>query len=294
VLVELIVSVVIPLGLDLFMPVPESNPLTPKTVEQGRRLFFDRRLSADGSLACAGCHRPEFAFSDPRPVSIGVFGRTGHRNAPALINRGYGTFFFWDGRTTTLEEQVLRPIEDPTEMGSNAVAAAARVGLTRDALANALATYVRSILAGDSPFDRYVNGDRSALSEEQQAGLKVFRGKGGCTSCHIGPTLSDERFHNTGVAVREGRIADDGRFLVTRDERDRGAFKTPTLREVAVTAPYMHDGSVARLEEVVDFYDRGGNPNANQDREIRPLRLTSDEKRSLVSFLQSLSGTVTR
>jgi cytochrome c peroxidase len=294
VLAELLISVVIPLGLDLFMPVPESNPMTVEKVELGRRLFFDRRLSADGSISCATCHRPERAFSDPRPVSIGVFGRTGTRNAPSLINRGYGQAFFWDGRTTSLEEQVLRPIEDPTEMASNAIAAAARVGLTRGALASALASYVRSILAGDSAFDRYVHGDRAALTKEQHAGLTVFRGTGNCTACHIGPTFSDEQFHNTSVALRNGVIADVGRFFVTQRESDRGAFKTPTLREVANTAPYMHDGSIATLEEVVEFYDRGGNPNPGLDREIRPLQLTADEKRSLVSFLRSLGGTVTR
>ena len=159
-IVALVVSLVIPLGLDLFMPVPETNPLTADKIEVGRRLFFDGRLSADGSLSCASCHRPDHAFSEPRPVSVGVFGRTGIRNAPALLNRGYGRTFFWDGRTVTLEEQVLRPIEDPKEMGSNALAAAARVGVTREELSDALASYVRSILAGDSPFDRFVEGER--------------------------------------------------------------------------------------------------------------------------------------
>lgn len=292
-LLELFMSIVIPLGLDLFMPVPETNPLTAEKIEVGRRLFFDRRLSADGSLSCASCHRPDHAFSDPRPVSVGVFGRTGVRNAPALLNRGYGRTFFWDGRTVTLEEQVLRPIEDPKEMGSNASAAAARVGVTREELSEALASYVRSILAGDSPFDRFVHGDRSALSVEQQEGLTLFRGKANCTACHLGPTFSDEAFHNTGVAVRDGRLQDPGRSLVTGHESDRGRFKTPGLREVVRTAPYMHDGSLATLEEVVDFYDAGGRPNGHLDPEIRPLSLTADEKRALVEFLGALSGTVT-
>ena len=292
-LIELVAFIVIPLGLDLFMPIPDANSMTAEKVALGRRLFFDRRLSADGSLSCASCHRPEQAFSDPRPVSIGVFGRAGHRNAPAIINRGYGRAFFWDGRTTTLEEQVLRPIEDPAEMGSNAIAAAARVGLTRSELSHALASYVRSILAGNSRFDQYVNGDRTALSEEEQAGLRVFRGKGNCTACHIGPTFSDEEFHNTGVAFRHGTLRDAGRFLVTGHDSDRGRFKTPTLREVARTAPYMHNGSLATLEEVIDFYDRGGRPNPGLDTEIRPLRLTPLERVSLVAFLRSLSGVVT-
>jgi cytochrome c peroxidase len=291
-LAELALSLVIPLGLDLFLPVPEANPLTADKIDLGRRLFFDRRLSADGSIACASCHRPDRGFSDPRPVSIGVFGRAGRRNAPALLNRGYGRSLFWDGRTTTLEEQVLRPIEDPQEMGSNAIAAAARVGISREELINALASYVRTILAGDSPFDRFINGERSALNEDAQRGLKIFRGKGNCTACHIGPTFTDEAFHNTGVAVRDGRIADDGRFRVTQHTKDRGAFKTPTLREVGRTSPYMHDGSLTTLESVVDFYDRGGNANPNLDPEIRPLRLTTGEKLSLVAFLRALSGTI--
>jgi cytochrome c peroxidase len=293
VITELLLSVVIPLGLDLFMPIPEANPMTAEKVEMGRRLFFDRRLSADASISCASCHRPDRGFSDPRPVSVGVFGRSGARNAPALINRGYGRTFFWDGRTNSLEEQVLRPIEDPTEMGSNADAAAARVGVTREELATALASYIRSILAGDAPFDRHASGDFSALTGEEHAGLKVFRGKGNCTACHIGPTFTDERFHNTGVAVRDGRIADEGRFRVTLREPDRGAFKTPTLREVARTAPYMHDGSLATLEEVIEFYDRGGRANPGLDAGIRPLGLSTEEKGSLAAFLRSLSGTVT-
>ena len=289
-LIELLVSIVIPLGLDLFMPIPDTNPMTTEKVARGRRLFFDRRLSADGSLSCASCHRPGQAFSDPRPVSIGVFGRAGHRNGPAIINRGYGRAFFWDGRTTTLEEQVLRPIEDPAEMDSNAIAAAARVGLTRSELSHALASYVRSILAGNSPFDRFVAGDQRALSADEQAGLRLFRGKANCTACHIGPTFSDEQFHNTGVALADGRFQDDGRAGVTGRDADRGAFKTPTLREVARTAPYMHDGSLRRLEDVIEFYDRGGRPNRGLDSEIRPLRLTGTEKRSLVALLRALSG----
>jgi cytochrome c peroxidase len=290
---ELLLSLVIPLGLDLFMPVPEGNVITAEKVELGRRLFFDRRLSADGSLACASCHRPELAFSDPRPVSIGVFGRSGVRNAPAIINRGYGRAFFWDGRTSTLEEQVLKPISEPTEMGSDPDVAAARVGLTREEVSRALASYVRTILSGDAPFDRYVSGDREALTAEQVLGLSVFRQKGNCTACHIGPTFTDEAFHNTGIAMRDGQVLDAGRALVTGRQSDRGAFKTPTLRELTHTGPFMHDGSLATLEEVIEFYDRGGVPSPQLDPLIRPLGLSAVEKRALVAFLHSLSGRVT-
>jgi cytochrome c peroxidase len=288
----------VPLGLDLYVPVPEGNPLTVEKIDLGRRLFNDRRLSRDGTIACASCHDPERAFSDGRVTAVGVFGRTGRRNAPALINRAYGRGFFWDARIATLEEQVLRPIEDPNEMDSPVDDAAARVGLERVALAQALASYVRSILSGDAPYDRFVNGDRAALSPEQQTGLQIFRGKGNCTACHVGPNFSDERLHNTGVAWvgRAGGAAtgfgDDGRAIVTGRSEDLGAFKTPTLREVARTAPYMHDGSLATLDAVLDFYSDGGRPNPNLDGEIHPLHFTTVEKQAVIAFLGSLSGTV--
>ena len=278
----LLTAVAIPLGLDLYMPVPEDNPLTSEKIEQGRRLFFDRRLSRDGSVSCSSCHDPERAFSDGRAIAVGVFGRRGRRSAPALINRGYGRLFFWDGRAASLEEQVLKPIQDPNEMDLQLPEAAARVGLAPNEISRALASFVRSILSGDSRFDRFINGDRSALSPEQQAGLQLFRGKANCVSCHAGPTFSDERLHNTGVAWRDGGFADVG--------AGHGDFKTPTLREIARTAPYMHDGSLAMLEDVIEYYDRGGNRNPYLDSELHDLHLSLEEKRSLVAFLRSLSS----
>ena len=281
---------VIPLGLDLYMPVPEDNPVTEDKIEVGRRLFFDRRLSRDQSISCASCHVPELAFSDGRPVAVGVFNRVGRRSAPALINRGYGRSFFWDGRAGTLEEQVLQPIQDPNEMDMTLADSSARVGLPVEDISRSLASFVRSLLSGNSPFDRFIDGDRDALSPEQQAGLQIFRGKGNCTACHVGPTFTDERFHNTGVAFREERLLDEGRFAVSGRAEDRGAFKTPTLREIVRTAPYMHDGSIATLGEVLEFYDRGGTENPSLDSELRPLRLTPSEKRALVAFLDALNG----
>jgi cytochrome c peroxidase len=285
-------SLTIPLGLDLYMPVPDDNSITREKVELGRRLFQDRRLSRDGRVACVSCHDSRRAFSSPQAQAIGVFNRKGRRNAPALINRAWGRAFFWDGRVATLEEQVLKPIQDPNEMDLTLAEAERRLGLDATTISRALASYVRSVLSGDAPYDRFINGDRGALSQEQQRGLQIFRGKGNCTACHVGPTFSDEQLHNTGVAWHAGVFTDSGRFDVTNRPEDRGAFKTPTLREVARTSPYMHDGSLRTLDEVVNFYSDGGRRNPAQDPEIRPLRLTPAEKQALVAFLKSLSGTV--
>ena len=298
----------IPLGLDSYIPIPEDNPLTPEKVALGRELFSDQKLSRDQSLSCATCHDPKRAFTDGRPVALGVFGRKGSRKVPTLVNRAYGKTFFWDGRISSLEEQVVRPILDPKEMDMTVEEVVARLrpaGRYQDwfqqvfqreinggDLARALASYVRTILSGDSAYDRYINGDREALSEQAREGLRIFRGKGNCTSCHLGPNLTDERFHNTGFAWHRDRFLDPGRFAVTEKEADRGAFKTPTLREVARTAPYMHDGSMATLEDVVEYYDRGGNTNPYLDSELRPLNLTREEKQALLVFLRSLSGTI--
>ncbi len=298
----------VPRGLDAYMPVPDDNPLTDRKVELGRRLFFDRLLSRDNALACATCHDPQRAFTDGRPVAAGVLGRAGTRNAPTLINRGYGRSQFWDGRAPSLEEQVLEPIVNPAELDltlDEAVGRLARDGGYRSrftqafgsdvnatSLARALASYVRSIVAGNSPLDRYMSGEREALSAQARQGLGIFRGKGNCTACHVGPTLTDEQFHNTGIAWKDGAWRDLGRFAVTANEIDHGAFKTPTLREIARTAPYMHDGSLATLEQVVEFYDRGGNRNTFLDRELRPLDLTDHEKQALLAFLRSLTGDI--
>lgn len=171
-------------------------------------------------------------------------------------------------------------------------AASSRVGLDATTMAQALASYVRSILSGDAAYDRFINGDRAALSPEQQAGLQIFRGKGNCTACHVGPTFTDERLHNTGVAWRDGRLHDEGRFAVSGRSEDQGAFKTPTLREVGRTAPYMHDGSLTTLADVVQFYDEGGRANPNRDAELHPLHLTALEKQAVVAFLHTLSGII--
>lgn len=300
----------IPLGLDAYMPIPDDNPITQEKLRLGQTLFNDPLLSRDKSISCASCHDPRYAFTDARTVAAGVFNRRGTRNAPALINRAYGKSHFWDGRASTLEAQVLKPIQDPNEMDMTLEEVVGRLKQQRryrkqfqksfrreinaDDLARALASYVRTILSGDSPVDHYLNGERGALSEQARQGLNIFRGKGNCTACHLGPNFTDERFHNTGVAWRDGKFLDSGRFAITGRETDRGAFKTPTLREIARTAPYVHDGSLATLEDVIEYYDRGGNPNPHLDAELRPLRLTTEEKQALVAFLKALSGTVTK
>jgi len=281
-----------PLGLDLYMPVPEANPLTRAKVELGRKLFFDKRLSRDYTLACVSCHDPKLGFSDGRQLAIGINKAEGTRNSPALINRGYGSAFFWDGRAASLERQAIEPILNPMELGMTETELERRLGMKSTEITGALATYVRTIRSGDSAFDRYAAGKDNTLNALEKAGLALFRGKGGCSSCHVGPNFTDERFHNTGVAWRDGRFADEGRFANSHQERDRGSFKTPTLREISRTAPYMHDGSLATLEDVVEFYSGGGRQNPNLDRELRSASLSSEEKRALLAFLRSLSGDI--
>jgi cytochrome c peroxidase len=298
----------VPLGLDAYVPAPAGNPITRDKVNLGRALFFWKGLSSDRTLSCAGCHLPEHAFSDGKPGAVGVRGQVNERRTPPILNRAWGKAFFWDGRAPTLEQQVLQPILNPREMDLKLGEIAPRVRddvelrgrmlavfgrePVNEDIARALASYVRSILAGDSPYDRYVAGDRAALNGPQQLGLKLFRGKANCVACHVGTNLTDERFHNTGTGWKDGRWTDPGRVSISHDEADRGAFKTPSLREVARAAPYMHDGSLATLEEVVEFYDQGGRSNPAIDAEMHELKLTAEEKRALVEFLKGLTGAV--
>ena len=285
----LAVALAIPLGLDLYMPVPEDNPLTTDKIELGRRLFNDRRLSRDGSIACVTCHdaRPR-VFATAAPLAVGVFGRVGRRNAPALINRGYGRAFFWDARSRRSKIRCSSRSRIRTRWICTLDEASSRVGDVRRRSSQALASYVRSILSGDAPFDRFVTGDRSALTEEQQRGLQIFRGKGNCTACHVGPTFSDEKLHNTGVAwprpAPRWRLHDPG--ARPRRFQDPDAPRSRSHRAVHARR------QPGALEDVVDFYDRGGRPNPQLDAELRPLHLSDAEKTALVAFLHSLSGTI--
>jgi cytochrome c peroxidase len=297
---------------DMSVPVPSDNPLTEARISLGRRLFAEKMLSNDKSVSCATCHLAERAFTDEKTLAVGVFGRVGKRHSPSLVNRGFGRQHFWDGRAATLEAQALLPIPDPNEMDLSLDEAVARLRadatyraafdaafsreITSEDIGRALATFIRTIRSGDSPYDRHIGGIPNSLTAEQQQGLQLFRSRARCTFCHLEPLFTDEQLHNTGVAWNADKqeLMDFGRFDVTKQERDKGKFKTPTLREIALTAPYMHDGSLKTLADVVDFYDQGGRRNPFSSPLIRPIGLTPAEKQALVKFLESLSGRVSR
>ncbi|HLJ89418.1 MAG TPA: cytochrome c peroxidase [Candidatus Angelobacter sp.] len=285
------------------MKVPLDNPLNASKIELGKKLFFDTRLSADGTVACATCHDPKHSFSNSHALSVGVFGRLTQRHAPALLGRGFGNSEFWDGRAGTLEEQVVQPILNRNEMDNSVASVLERLnhlngdtsyrGLTQDSLVRALASYVRTLRSEDSPYDRFLSGRPHGLSEFERQGLLLFRDKARCYICHSGGQLTDEGYHNTGVAWVDGTLRDEGRAAITGKNYHKGAFKTPTLREVGKRGPFMHDGSLATLEDVVEFYDRGGNANPHLDENIVPLHLSREEKASLVAFLRKgLSGLI--
>ncbi len=287
-------------------PQPADNPMTPAKVALGRLLYFDKRLSKDATVSCATCHDPNKGWTDQAPVSTGIRGQHGTRNAPTVLNAAYSDYQFWDGRAASLEEQAAGPIGNPVEMGFNARGVEARLSkiegyrplfaaafgdkkVTLERVVKAIASFERTAITGDSPYDRYEAGDRTALSADQQAGMALFFGKANCSVCHTGPNFTDGDFHNIGVGMAAKR-PDLGRYEQTKLERDRGAFKTPTLRNLADTFPYMHDGSVKTLAEVVDFYDKGGEKNPWLSSDIHPLGLTAREKRQLVAFLGALNG----
>jgi cytochrome c peroxidase len=269
-------------------------------VALGKRLFFDTRLSEDGWVSCASCHDPGHGFSDPRRLSIGMLGQRSKRHSPTLLGRGHGTSQFWDGRAASLEEQVLQPILNPEEMGMTMETVLQRLhqdrlyrGLTQETLADALAGYVRTIRSTDSHFDLFLSGWPIMMSDLELQGLRLFQNKAQCYLCHSGKQFTDESFHNTGIAWRDGALQDEGRAAVTGKRYHRGAFKTPTLRDVALRGPYMHDGSLLTLEEVIDYYDRGGNKNPYLDENIIPLHLSPSEKKALLAFLRTgLAGSI--
>ncbi len=304
----------VPLGLPP-VPFPPDNPPTAASVELGRQLYYDPVLSVDNSVSCASCHSPDYGFADGRPVSDGVKGQKGTRNSPTVFNTAYFATMFWDGRAKTLEEQAAGPVQNPVEMGHSLEAvenklmrypgyraAFARAfgpaHITFEMVAKAIASFERTVVSGNSPFDRYYYGhEEMALSDSAKRGLLVFSrtDKGNCAACHeMGKDyalFTDNKFHNIGVGVRNEQPTDLGRYLVTKNEADKGAFRTPSLRNIARTGPYMHDGSLKSLKEVVDFYIGGGNSNPYLDKRIKPLDFLSGQERAdLVSFLESLTG----
>jgi len=309
------IQIATPLGLPP-VPIPAGNPPTAASIALGRRLFYDIRFSKDNSLSCASCHHPQLAFTDDRPLSLGVGGIFGLRHAPSLINAAYSPQLFWDGRARSLEDQVGSPVLNPLEMNQSHHAVLDKLrtdpaykpmfqaafgtdAITFDRVANAISSFERTILSGDSPFDRYMyGGDKSALSPAQVRGLAVFRdpARGNCSSCHsIGPAFAlftDNQFHNTGEGVDDnGQLTDLGRFIFTHAEADKGAFKTPSLRNVAVTGPYMHDGKLKTLKDVIDFYAGQGNSNPALDERMQAIHLTGQDRADLVEFMRSLTGT---
>jgi cytochrome c peroxidase len=333
----------IPLGLpadtwDYY--VPRNNPMTPAKIELGRKLFFDARLSADGRISCASCHDPKLAFADGRAVAEGISGRRGARNSPSLLNAMFNTGQFWDGRADTLEDQAVQPLVNPLEMGNssyddvvNRLRAIPEYSaefrsvfgaeLKIELIGKAISAYERTLVSGDAPFDRFITGDQSAISEAARRGFALFRGRARCSRCHTfndaTPFFTDFNYHNTGVAAnhpnfdklsrqayaaietdKAREVIDElakqeggqelGRVLITYQVLDIGSYRTPSLRNIALTAPYFHDGSAKTLADVVSFYNKGGRQNINLEWDLGALALTEDEQRDLAAFLESLTG----
>jgi cytochrome c peroxidase len=335
----------LPLGLasgKSSIQIPADNPLTRAKIELGRQLYFDPRLSADGTVSCASCHAPDAGYGKATRFGVGIGGQEGGRNSPVSYNRILSAVQFWDGRAATLEEQAKGPIANPIEMGNThdvCVATLKKIpgyvlqfnaifpgeGLTIDSVAKAIASFERAIITNPSPADYYepllafenafredledLEGFREfnpggykkylelkaasaahPISESAQRGrLLFFDKRADCTACHVGANFTDEKYHNLGVGMAAAK-PDLGRYEITKDEKDMGAFKTPTIRNVALSAPYMHDGSLKTLEEVVEWYDKGGHPNPHLSDKIKKLNLTPQEKQDLVAYMKSLTG----
>ena len=313
-----------------FIPVPQANPQTPAKVELGRKLFFDRRLSGDGTMSCATCHDPQQGYSDGVETSLNYPTTRNWRNSPTLVNVGFQKYLFHDGRAATLEDQALFPMMSAFEMNQNLdyleeeirsvpeyVAEFTSVfgdgDVTRTRIAMAIAAFERTLVSGDAPLDRFLAGEQGALSAEARQGYDLFIGKAKCAECHFGVNLADDRFHALYVPENpehqnDPRIAatrrfvakvyhfegyrtlaeDPGRYLITKEEKDWKAFRTPTLREIAKTGPYMHNGVFATLEEVIEFFAAGGGKGNGV---LKPLGLTPAEKGQLKTFMtEALAG----
>jgi cytochrome c peroxidase len=291
------------------MQIPDDNPMSAEKVELGKLLYFDKRLSVDGSVSCATCHNPHKGYTDQEPVSTGFHGQKGKRNAPTVLNSAFNLFQFWDGRSPNLEEQAKGPIQNPVEMANTHDVCVKKIAEVKgyrpyfkaafgddkvniDRIVKAIASFERTVLSGNSYYDQYVFNhviDKHGFTESAKRGLDLFEGKALCTKCHVGFNLSDGIFHNIGVGMDKPN-PDLGRFDVTKEEKDKGAFKTPILRDLIITAPYMHDGSIKTLQDVIEHYDKGGTPNPWLDIQMKPLHLTDEEKLDLLNFLESMEG----
>jgi cytochrome c peroxidase len=299
-------------------PVPANAVPTARDIEFGRALFFDGKLASDGKTSCGVCHDPALAFADGKRLAAGVSDRVGHRNTPSLLNSVYKTFYGWDGTVETMERQAMHALRGWAEMNRTLPEAAEYVNtapaygefreaaggrLEADHIFRAVSAFMRTLVSGDSPFDRYYYGSEiQAIDDSARRGLKLFRSKAKCAQCHeLRPRdalFTDNAFHNTGVGFHKrfeylGYSGDGIEGNQATKNRFRGEYITPTLRNIALTAPYMHDGSLATLEDVVDFYDRGANPNPFLDPKLHPLNLTPEERADLVAFLKTLTGTHT-
>lgn len=309
------VAIKAPLGLPP-VPIPPDNPPTAETIALGRRLYYDTGLSVDNTVSCATCHNPGMGFTDNKAFSTGVHGKTGTRSAPTVINSAFYTTQFWDGRADGLEAQAAGPMANPVEMAHTLAGVVEHLQkdagyrdefkkawgsdqITIDMVTKSIASFERTVVSGNSPFDRFYYGhDKTAMSASAQRGLKVFTDpkRGNCEVCHTieekYALFTDNKFHNIGVGVDlDGKFADPGRYALTKNDADMGAFKTPTLRNCAQTAPYMHDGSIPDLKAVVDHYIGGGNSNPHLDKEIHSLDfLTGQERADLLEFMKSLNG----
>lgn len=288
------------------VPAPEDNKPTAVRVELGKALFFDPRLSGSNTISCATCHNPAFGWSDGLPTGVGHGMKPLTRATPTILNTAYNAILMWDGRKKSLEDQALGPIEADVEMNQDIPGLLKKLdalegyrdlfkraypgeGISPATVAKAIASFERTIVSTDSPFDRWARGDQKAVTADVKRGFAVFEGKGNCTACHQGFNFTDYGFHNIGVKD-VGDKPDEGRYTQRKLPSLKGAFKTPTLRDVALTAPYMRNGLYKTLEEVVDHYDRGGDLKENLSANIKPLNLDPQEKADLVAFMKSLTG----
>jgi cytochrome c peroxidase len=291
------------------VPMPKDNVSTPARVELGQALFFDPRMSGNGAMSCASCHNPSLGWSDGLKTAVGWGGKVLGRATPTVLNTAYNTQFMWDGRKKSLEDQALGPMKTPEEMNTDFAVALARLrgvpsyvamfdkaypgeGVNEETIAKAIAAFERTVVVNDSAFDRWLAGDKKAMTVQQWRGYKLFTdsAKGNCAACHSAPNFTDNGFHNIGLQKQGDGDPDPGRFGIRKVASMKGAFKTPSLRDIELTAPYFRDGSSATLRDVVEHYVRGGDDRSNLAPDMKPLSLSEQEKDDLVAFMKALTG----